>query len=123
MDRALDQLKAEGYPLAEEDIARLSPFVRQDINVIGTYSFAQPDLGPAGVRKLRNPEEPDWEGDVLSTPDHRKRLTLRPSVPAEPMSSCTLGLSRTGYSGVWRQGPLLLPEGADSRRRAVLRPP
>ncbi|SDK42900.1 Tn3 transposase DDE domain-containing protein [Nonomuraea maritima] len=65
MDRALDQLKAEGYPLAEEDVARLSPFVRQHIHVIGTYFFAQPDLGPAGVRQLRNPDEPDWEEDIL----------------------------------------------------------
>ncbi|GAA0826069.1 hypothetical protein GCM10009525_19970 [Streptosporangium amethystogenes subsp. fukuiense] len=35
MDRALDQLKAEGYPLAGEDIAHLSPFVRRHINVSG----------------------------------------------------------------------------------------
>ncbi|WP_433381410.1 Tn3 family transposase [Streptosporangium sp. CA-115845] len=65
MDRALDQLKAEGHPLAEEDVARLSPFIRRHINVISTYSFAQPDLGPAGVRLLRNPDEPDWEDDIL----------------------------------------------------------
>ncbi len=65
MDRALDQLKAGGYPLAEEHIARLSPFVRHHINVIGTYSFAQPDLGPAGIRQLRNPDEPDWGEDIL----------------------------------------------------------
>ncbi|WP_433445004.1 Tn3 family transposase [Nonomuraea sp. CA-141351] len=65
MDRALDQLKAEAYPLAEEDVARLSPFVRQHLNVIGTYSFAQPDLGPAGVRQLPNPDEPDWEEELL----------------------------------------------------------
>ncbi|WP_345581233.1 hypothetical protein [Nonomuraea rosea] len=29
----LDQLKAEGYQLAEEHVAGLSPFVRQHINV------------------------------------------------------------------------------------------
>ncbi|GAA3691229.1 hypothetical protein GCM10022224_065880 [Nonomuraea antimicrobica] len=44
--------------------ARLSPFVRRHINVIGTCSFAQPDLGPAGVRQLRDPDEPDWDEDV-----------------------------------------------------------
>lgn len=65
MDKALDQLQAESYPLAEKDVARLSPFVRQHINVIGTYSFAQPDLGPAGVRQLRNPDEPHWEEDIF----------------------------------------------------------
>lgn len=65
MDRTLDQLKAESYPLVEEDVARLSPFVRQHINVVGTYSFTQPDLGPAGVRQLRDPDEPDWDEDGL----------------------------------------------------------
>ncbi|GAA3219788.1 Tn3 family transposase [Nonomuraea helvata] len=65
MDKALDQLKAERYPLAEEDVARLSPFVRQNLNVIGTYSFTQPDLGPSGVRQLRNPDDPDWDEDML----------------------------------------------------------
>jgi hypothetical protein len=64
MDQALDQFKAEGYPLAEEDIARLSPFVRQHINVIGTYSFTLPDLGPAGIREQCNPDEPDWDGEI-----------------------------------------------------------
>ncbi|MFI7708391.1 Tn3 family transposase [Nonomuraea sp. NPDC049480] len=56
MDNALGSLRAAGYPLAEEDVARLSPFVRRHINVIGTYTFALPDLGPAGVRELRNPD-------------------------------------------------------------------
>ncbi|MFI7636019.1 Tn3 family transposase [Nonomuraea sp. NPDC049400] len=53
--RALDQLQAEGYPLAEEDVARLSPFVRQHINVIGTYSFARPVLGPAAWPSSASP--------------------------------------------------------------------
>ncbi|TDD36483.1 hypothetical protein E1286_38280 [Nonomuraea terrae] len=65
MDKALDQLKAERYPLGEEDVARLSPFVRRHINVIGTYSFTQPDLGPTGMRQLRDPDEPDWDDDGL----------------------------------------------------------
>jgi hypothetical protein len=52
LDKALTQLRATGYPLNDEDVARLSPFVRGHINVIGTYTFAPPDLGPAGVRDL-----------------------------------------------------------------------
>ncbi|MEV4477885.1 hypothetical protein [Nonomuraea sp. NPDC049504] len=59
-DQALARLRA-GYPLAEEDVARLSPFGRRHINVIGTYTFALPDLGPAGVRDLRDPDRPDCD--------------------------------------------------------------
>ncbi|WP_425584232.1 Tn3 family transposase [Streptosporangium album] len=58
---ALARLRAEGYRLASDDVARLSPFQRQRINVIGTYTFALPDLGLAGMRDLRNPDEPDWD--------------------------------------------------------------
>ncbi|MGP4105342.1 hypothetical protein, partial [Nonomuraea sp. KM90] len=47
-DKALGALRKVGYPLAEEDVARLSPFGRRHINVIGTYTFALPDLGPGG---------------------------------------------------------------------------
>ncbi|GLY76063.1 transposase [Actinoallomurus iriomotensis] len=60
IDKALTQLHATGYPLAGEDVARLSPLVRKHINVIGTYTFAPPDLGPTGVRDLR---DPDTEAD------------------------------------------------------------
>lgn len=61
IDQALARLREAGYPLAEEDVARLSPFGRRHINVIGTYTFALPDLGPGGVRELRNPDEPEWD--------------------------------------------------------------
>lgn len=57
MVKALEQLRAGGYPLLEEDVARLSPFGRKHINVIGTYSFTAPDLGPSGVRELRDPDD------------------------------------------------------------------
>jgi hypothetical protein len=36
-------------------VARLSPFVRHHINMLGRYSFRLPDL-PGGLRPLRNPE-------------------------------------------------------------------
>ncbi|TDD14893.1 Tn3 family transposase [Nonomuraea diastatica] len=61
IDKALDPLRAVGYPLLPEDVARLSPFVRKHINVIGTYSFTAPDLGPSGVRDLRDPDADDEE--------------------------------------------------------------
>ncbi|MBO2462388.1 Tn3 family transposase [Actinomadura violacea] len=36
IDRALNHLRAGGYPLLDDDVARLSPFVRKHINVTGT---------------------------------------------------------------------------------------
>ncbi|MBW8482611.1 Tn3 family transposase [Actinomadura parmotrematis] len=63
IDAALDQLKAQGYPVQDADVARLSPFVRKHINVTGTYSFTRPDLGPTGVRPLRDPDQPDGNED------------------------------------------------------------
>jgi TnpA family transposase len=32
---ALDTLRARGYPVLDEDVARLSPFVREHVNVVG----------------------------------------------------------------------------------------
>ncbi|MET8388428.1 Tn3 family transposase [Streptosporangium canum] len=56
----------KGWRIQDADYGSLSRFARGKIdNVIGTYSFAQPDLGPSGVRQLRNPDEPDWEEDLL----------------------------------------------------------
>lgn len=63
-DKALTQLRAAGYPLVEEDVARLSPFVRKHISVIGTYTFVPPDLGPTGIRDLRDPDTED-DDDLL----------------------------------------------------------
>ncbi len=39
---------------AEADVARLSPFVRHHVNMLGRYSFRLPDL-PGGLRPLREP--------------------------------------------------------------------
>lgn len=58
MDAAVNQLRADGIDVRDEDIARLSPFVRHHINVLGRYSFQLPDL-PGGLRPLRAPEAVD----------------------------------------------------------------
>lgn len=55
MDAALTQLRADGFEVRDEDVARLSPFVRHHINVLGRYSFQLPDL-PGGMRPLRAPD-------------------------------------------------------------------
>ncbi|WTL69364.1 transposase [Streptosporangium sp. NBC_01495] len=41
--------------MREADVARLSPFVRRHINMLGRYSFSLPDL-PEGLRPLRDPD-------------------------------------------------------------------
>ncbi|WP_328743978.1 transposase [Streptomyces sp. NBC_00285] len=50
----MNQLRADGFDVRDEDVA-LSPFVRQQINVLGRYSFQIPDL-PGGLRPLRDPD-------------------------------------------------------------------
>jgi len=42
------------------DVARLSPFVRHHINMLGRYAFQLPDL-PGGLRPLRDPDAVDGE--------------------------------------------------------------
>jgi len=62
MNAVLDQLCAQGYPVLAEDVARLSPFLRQHVNVHGKYSFLLPEL-PGGLRELRDPDvDEDDEG-------------------------------------------------------------
>jgi len=68
IDDALQKLRAQGNPVREEDVARLSPFIRKHINVHGRYSFHHPDLGGAR-RPLRDPDadpaddEDDGDGE------------------------------------------------------------
>ncbi|MEV6940839.1 Tn3 family transposase [Streptomyces sp. NPDC051172] len=60
MDAAVSQLRADGFDVRDEDVARLSPFVRQHINMLGRYSFKLPEL-PGGMRPLRDPDATDEE--------------------------------------------------------------
>jgi TnpA family transposase len=58
LDAALARLRADGYPVADEDVARLSAYLRHHLNVEGHYSFQPPEL--AGTRRaLRDPDTPD----------------------------------------------------------------
>ncbi|MGB6162281.1 MAG: Tn3 family transposase [Pseudonocardiaceae bacterium] len=56
LDAALGQLRAQGYPIRDEDVARLSPFVHAHLNMTGTYSFVLPDLA-GGLRPLRDEDD------------------------------------------------------------------
>lgn len=61
MDAALAQLRQEGYPVRDEDVARLSPFIHErHINLLGRYSFAVPEAVTRGeLRPLRDPSDTD----------------------------------------------------------------
>ncbi|KWX04834.1 transposase [Carbonactinospora thermoautotrophica] len=58
MDAAVTKLRGDGFEVREEDVARLSPFVRDHINMLGRYSFQLPEL-PGGMRPLRDPDAED----------------------------------------------------------------
>ncbi|MEX5748763.1 Tn3 family transposase [Massilia sp. X63] len=56
MEAALNQLRADGFEVRDEDVARLSPLVHEHINMLGRYSFSVPDSVAKGeLRPLRNP--------------------------------------------------------------------
>ncbi|HUN71664.1 MAG TPA: Tn3 family transposase [Steroidobacteraceae bacterium] len=56
MDAALDQVRAEGFNVRDEDVARLSPLGFDHINMLGRYAFVLPDTVARGeLRPLRNP--------------------------------------------------------------------
>ena len=49
LDAALARLRGEGYPVRDEDVVRLSAYMRRHLKVHGHYSFQLPDL--AGTRR------------------------------------------------------------------------
>lgn len=51
MDAALDQLRAEGFDVRDEDVARLSPLGHEHINMLGRYAFTLPE--PVARGELR----------------------------------------------------------------------
>ncbi|MCX0273361.1 transposase [Nocardia zapadnayensis] len=58
LDRALDQLRDQGYPVLDADVARLSALIRSHIGFDGHYAFHLPDLGGLH-RPLRDPDATD----------------------------------------------------------------
>ena len=58
IDAALQQLRAEGFPVLPEDVARLSPLVYEHINLLGRYAFSVPEAVQRGqLRPLRTSSE------------------------------------------------------------------
>ncbi len=91
MDAAVNQLRVDGFDVRDEDIARLSPFVRHHINVLGRYSFQLPD-SPRGLRPLRDPDSADGrQARVRAGVDVLPGLKSRDSGPGRltlPGASC-----------------------------------
>lgn len=58
MQAALSQLRAQAYPVNDDDVARLSPLLHEHINMLGRYSFLVPDAVAKGeLRALRDPTD------------------------------------------------------------------
>lgn len=53
LDRAAKQLAADGFPVTDDLLARLSPLQFDHINFLGRYAFFR--LQEAGLRPLRDP--------------------------------------------------------------------
>ena len=63
MDAALNQLRAEGHDVRDEDVARLSPLSFDHVNMLGRYAFILPDaVAQRQLRPLRDPRIPDDDG-------------------------------------------------------------
>ena len=63
MDAALNQLRAEGFDVRAEDVARLFPLGFEHINMLGRYAFTLPEPVARGeLRPLRDPAAHDDEG-------------------------------------------------------------
>jgi hypothetical protein len=61
MDAALAQLKAEGFPVLDGDVARLSPLGFAHVNMLGRYAFSLPEAVARG--ELRPPRDPSQADD------------------------------------------------------------
>jgi TnpA family transposase len=54
LDKAITQLRAEGYPVRDEDVARISPLGHAHLNVLGRYTFElDQTIQPGALRPLR----------------------------------------------------------------------
>ena len=64
LDRADEQLAADGFPVTDDLLARLSPLQFDHINFLGRYVFFRP--AEAGRRPLRQPSVGDDESGRCS---------------------------------------------------------
>ncbi len=70
IDDALQALREQGYPVSDEDAARLSPLTDAHLNVHGRYTFTHPtDDGLRPLRDLTEAMEEEYlpDGSQQST--------------------------------------------------------
>ena len=135
LNAAITHLRAQGYPVREEDAARLSPFVRKHLGVHGTYSFALPDLEPGASSATPTPPM-TMRSDVLlmlsaQTPDpgtltrvRRRPWPGRPEVAARGRSKALprprrIGRGRTEPPRCWLAGHLARQRRIESATAAT----
>jgi hypothetical protein len=64
LDDALARLRAQGYPVRDEDAVHLAPFGFKHLDVDGHYTFTPfTPPGPGRLRPLRDPDAGDDEED------------------------------------------------------------
>jgi hypothetical protein len=63
IDAAVEQLRAEGQEIRDEDVARLSPLKHRNLNVLGRYSFTASTPAAGALRPLRDPDAPELDED------------------------------------------------------------
>lgn len=56
LDAIVEQLRTDGQPVGDEDVARLSPLGHAHLNCLGRYAFTS--TPPTGLRRLRDPSAP-----------------------------------------------------------------
>lgn len=61
IDAAVKQLAADGFPVTDELLARLSPLQYDHINFLGRYAFTRP--AAPGLRQLRDPHTDEDDDD------------------------------------------------------------
>ena len=61
MDQIIMRMRERGLPVFPQDVAQLSPFIHQHINMKGRYAFQLPELPDGMMRALYEPEDADTD--------------------------------------------------------------
>ncbi len=92
MDAAVTQLRNDGFDVRDEDVARLSPFVRHHINMLGRYSFSPPDspgaCGRCATRTLRRSSRTGGGRGLRARHQRRGQLSLFRAVSWKSRAVC-----------------------------------
>ncbi|MFG6196893.1 Tn3 family transposase [Nonomuraea sp. JJY05] len=79
IDAAVEQLRAEGHDLREEDIARLSPLKHRNLNLLGRCGFTA--SAPAACARCATRTRPCWTRTAKAWTARPHRVTRAYQVP------------------------------------------